>query len=382
MREPFFQRDKAIYAPRFGAYSLYEYLRPLWNTQVIVNETCMAVGEEAMPLLYSPSRILSVQSYNLDVTYQEGVDYEVTEKGLARVPTGTIPHFTLEEYYIPEPNDEWVKLKVEPSKAWRYIPTREYLYFGESDTFTSRQVAVTYETEEAWNGFVPEDSSHLLPRAIEKLESGEGLHILFYGDSITHGCNASGVSEREKPMPQMPGYGGLVSDYLREVYGCPVTYTNTAVCGHSSTQGLEELEQRVISYAPDVVILAFGANDRPPFTLEQHEENMRNMIRRIHEALPDAEILLVSPMSPNPEIVWWFAEPHVQFWEGEKHLTEEFPFVAQANMTLLHLDILKHKRYFDMTGNNVNHPTDFLQRVYAQVVLTAILGKRYLEMYE
>ena len=376
------QDKKGLYAPRFGANSLYDYLRPIWNTKRIVNETCMSVGEEAMPLLYAPSRILSVQSYNLDTTYQEGVDYEVCEGKLVRLPQGNIPYFALEEYYIPAPNNEWIKLKVEPSKAWRYLPDREYLYFGESDTFTSRQVVVTYETQDAWCGFVPEDSAHLFPRTHAKLKSGEGLHILFYGDSITYGCNASGVSEKEKPLPQMPGYGGLVATFLKETYGCPITYTNTAVCGHNSRQGLDEVESRVIAHAPDLVVLAFGANDRAPFTLAEHETCAREMITRIHAALPNTEILLVSPITPNPEIEWWCGEQHTEFWKGHKRLAEEFPFVAQANVTLLHLDVLKRKRYFDLTGNNVNHPTDFLHRIYAQTVLAAILGNGYTALYE
>ena len=34
-----------------------------------------------------------------------------------------------------------------------------------------------------------------------------------------------------------------------------------------------------------------------------------------------------------------------------------------------------------MTGNNVNHPNDFIIRVYAQAVLTALLGNDFLEDY-
>ena len=32
------------------------------------------------------------------------------------------------------------------------------------------------------------------------------------------------------------------------------------------------------------------------------------------------------------------------------------------------------KRYRDMTGNNINHPNDFIARVYAQVILKRLLG--------
>ena len=36
--------------------------------------------------------------------------------------------------------------------------------------------------------------------------------------------------------------------------------------------------------------------------------------------------------------------------------------------------ILEKKRYYDMTGNNVNHPNDFMARVYAQTIIKTILG--------
>ena len=38
-----------------------------------------------------------------------------------------------------------------------------------------------------------------------------------------------------------------------------------------------------------------------------------------------------------------------------------------------HDHILRRKRYFDMTGNNVNHPNDFLARLMAQTVVATVL---------
>ena len=43
----------------------------------------------------------------------------------------------------------------------------------------------------------------------------------------------------------------------------------------------------------------------------------------------------------------------------------------------MHQSILEHKRYRDMTGNNVNHPNDFLARVYAQTILQTIAGEDF-----
>jgi len=37
-------------------------------------------------------------------------------------------------------------------------------------------------------------------------------------------------------------------------------------------------------------------------------------------------------------------------------------------MTSVHGELLRHKAYQDMTGNNINHPNDYLARWYAQVI--------------
>lgn len=43
--------------------------------------------------------------------------------------------------------------------------------------------------------------------------------------------------------------------------------------------------------------------------------------------------------------------------------------MAIADITSVHLQLLETKAYRDMTGNNINHPNDFLTRIYAQVIM-------------
>ncbi len=46
------------------------------------NETVLMVGEnDCAPLLYKPERIISVRNYGLDIEYERGKDYEITENG-------------------------------------------------------------------------------------------------------------------------------------------------------------------------------------------------------------------------------------------------------------------------------------------------------------
>lgn len=140
---------------------------------------------------------------------------------------------------------------------------------------------------------------------------------------------------------------------------------------------MENLDTGVISRAPDAVFLGLGMNDGA-LTPTQHIKNIRMMIERIWSALPDTEICLVTPMLANSEVQGFYcrqAEFEFEYLklledcrkEGQKKL-------CVANVTKLHKQLLEYKRYYDMTGNNVNHPNDFLSRVYAQTVFQTICG--------
>ena len=46
-----------------------------------------------------------------------------------------------------------------------------------------------------------------------------------------------------------------------------------------------------------------------------------------------------------------------------------------------HADILTRKRYYDGTSNNVNHPNDFICRLYAQTILYTLCGDYTADLY-
>ena len=39
-----------------------------------------------------------------------------------------------------------------------------------------------------------------------------------------------------------------------------------------------------------------------------------------------------------------------------------------ADVTNTHEGVLTRKKFYDFTGNNINHPNDFLNRVYSQTL--------------
>ena len=81
----------------------------------------------------------------------------------------------------------------------------------------------------------------------------------------------------------------------------------------------------------------------------------------------------------NPEIVLGDASYQAEYAEVLYELERAGKAgsrggVVVGDMTAIHQQLLKTKRFFDMTANNVNHPNDFLIRAYAQLVTTLLIA--------
>ncbi len=74
---------------------------------------------------------------------------------------------------------------------------------------------------------------------------------------------------------------------------------------------------------------------------------------------------MIAPMLPNPDAI----QAGIQGQYKAELLKLCKPGVALADIAGVHAELLKHKTYQDMTGNNVNHPNDYLARWYAQVLV-------------
>lgn len=352
---------------------LKDYLKPFWKSARIVNETLMFVGkDDEGVLLFEPKRILSVKDYRLEKEYVENVDYKIDGKKFFRL-SDSIPYWNEQEYYAPSFEHYAIGAKTEICER---MGGKRYLRYGEGDTFTKMQLAVTYTHDDVWDGPVPDAKTEKFYRVINKLRGGQPCKFLFYGDSISTGCNASGTQQGGEIPPFMPPFPELVCDYLQQKYPSKIELINTSVGGMNTAWGRDNLDERVIAYAPDLVFIAFGMND-PATPQDDYRAMIKEMIERIHSSLPRTEIMLVSSIMPNNEAdEFWFANQCV-FREDLAMIENDYSYVGFADVTEMHGHILKVKRYRDMTANNINHPNDFGHRLYAQTILTTLLGNEF-----
>ncbi len=384
---------------KYDTFDLNTYMTPIWDGRVVYNETVMFVGmDDQASLLYTPDEILSVRSYDLKTVYEQGKDYDVVDGKLVLLEGTSIPVMPFEQYYHEK------EIPGMPAQLQVKLDGKKYfVYWGEGETMTKWQIAVTYVHDQYWEGFVPKTSDQFT-KLISKLEKGEDVTMMFYGDSITFGATSSSGANIH---PYAPPYTQMFTRYLAQKYGYTIkyidtkltgtctpptqdtvfgtngtiTYINTAVGGWTSANGTQEFDKYVKPYVDeygcDFFALAFGMNDagNSPKT---EKKAIKKIADQLYDIAPEAEVLLVATMIPNPEAInGWYGNQHrfeAVFEELAADYVKDGKACGVACMTSMSQRILENKRFRDHTGNNINHPNDFLGRLYAQVVYETVIG--------
>lgn len=389
--------DGPVNIGTYDQFDLDTYMSPIWSGRVVHNETVMFIGmDDSVKLLYPADEIISVRSYDLKTEYVKGVDYDYQGGYIYPLEGTKMPVISLEKYYNGQ-----AFAGITLQTKYNGKPTNTY--WGEGTAMTMYQVAVTYKHSSFWQGYDVECSADKYEGVINKLKNGEDVTIMFYGDSITNGASAS---EQTGLSPRMPTYPRLITMYLAEKYGYTVhyvqtglsgaftppakddvfgtngtiTYVNPSVGGWTCQLGINNYDTYVRpfidKYGCDLFLLAYGMNDNPNGTKTENRL-CKTIIDKVVEQNSDVNVMLVATMVPNPNAIGWYGT-QATFEKGFKQLadsyTEKGVPTAVACMTSMSLSVLETKRFNDYTGNNINHPNDFMARIYAQVIIETLVG--------
>lgn len=347
--------------PRY--INLDQYMQPFLTADTIHDELIMPIKRgDAAPngsLLFPVRQVLSVRDTYLGTVYEEGVDWIWEGQRIVLPASSRIPYFEAEELVYGE-------LKEGMSQGGSVPGT--YVLFSEGELLRSRQLAVTYVPErrgsETARRLPP--PAQQLSRTMSRLAAGESLRVVFWGNSIEVGANSSGF---QHVPPFMPNWAELFVRQLRRHFGAPVSYRNLAVGGQTAAWGAEHAGQ-VIGERPDLVVIGFGMNDGTfGVPVDVFAGQVQAMIEAVREQHPHCEFIVVTPMLANPAAI----QHNLQAAYRPALLELEGAGVAIADLTYWHAWLLTHKAYEDMTGNNINHPNDYLSRWYAQVLAALLI---------
>ncbi len=386
--------------PEFSyVYGAEQTVTPYWENEedgytVIYNEVVTPIrygdAETATGYLaYEPYEIISVRDYTLEKEYGEG-DYTVDGNAITVSADGSMPYIC----------NEWLDFKNIPDnfKDFMVETPSEYVDKGgtnkgkhvisEGSLTRTNNLCVTYayKSSEQELGFdVPEYSPENFARFLGKLEKGEPVRILVFGDSIFTGASASSVVGFE---PGLPAFFDLIRSELAQRYydgdESKISVDNESVGATTSEWGAQQVESGAFDASGyDIVMVSFGMNDGTlKVSSKTYVSNMTKIVNAIREKSPGADFVVVGPFTPNPKSV--FSGNHSAYVEPMQAACEELnkegsgcTYFSMYEMTTA---ILKNKQknnpedgryqYVDISANYTNHPNDFTVRLYAGSILS------------
>lgn len=384
------------------SYTQKEVITPFWENEtggytVVYNEVVTPIryakAETATGYLaYEPYAIISVRDHTLQKEYGEE-DYTLEGNAITVRADGSMPYIA----------DEWLDNKNIPEEFSDSVVEggTKYTDFGgtnfgkhvisEGSLTRTNHLCVTYayKSSEQETGFaMPEYAPEKAAGFLTKLERGEAVKILVFGDSIFTGASASSVVGFE---PNLPAFFDLIKTELAaRYYGgdeSKITLVNESVGGTVSEWGAAQVESEAFDASGyDFVMIGFGMNDGSlKVPVSEYTGNVGKIVEGIRAKSPDADFLVVGSFIPNPKSV--FSGIHDEYIGPTATLCEELNSetsgCAYLSMYEMTEAILKAKQknnpkdaryqYIDVSSNYTNHPNDFTVRLYAGAILSTFV---------
>lgn len=326
--------------------NLNEYMKPFWRSDTIFNETVMlySVNGKAAEgkLLFIPSKILSVQKFDLSTRYQANTDYTLNGRVLTRTPNSRMP-YRADTSFDRKKDLAWFSLK-------------------------SQWVVVTYIHQDKWTGPIPSYKGDKMPALMAKLKAKRPVKIVAFGMSITRGMD---VSSYDTVPPYMPTYVDLFARELRKKYRYnDIKLYNAGLPGAAVDWGAQYADKYINPLNPDLVIVDFGMNDFWRITPEQFKGYIQTIVDKAKAKNSTVEFVLLSNMKFDPDYIldsdktktWYQAN-----MEGYSKVLKELEKTGMINLDMTALsDVIYHLKKAKDCIENPLHPNDYMARWYAQ----------------
>lgn len=190
---------------------------------------------------------------------------------------------------------------------------------SKTDNFISDMIkasGIEINEEEITNSVYNLGNRFRLAKLMEKAKSGKELTLAFFGGSITAGASAGTL-----PLPESNikttfntsdnTYLHWVCRWFKEMFACPVKMINAGIGATDTPYAVHRMNEDVLSYNPDLVILEWSVNDGAQFLYKQgtYEAMLRNFIKS------DAAIIMLSLCTRTGDSSQALQEPIAKFYD-------------------------------------------------------------------
>ena len=382
---------------------------PYWynktgNETIIYNEIVTPIrydnSSEAVGFLtYTPTEIISVKNYSMEITYNQN-QYTLSGNKISFPYNNGLPYL----------QDQWLDGKNIPLQ-YNDGSIIEVTYNDNGGTNEGKHVVcenamtrtnflvVTYKynhTEQPLGFNTPTYSPQNFPNLLKKLNNAEPIKILVFGDSISVGASASSMMGF---APYTPTWFDQIKNFLANRYyggdSSKITLVNASRGGVSSSWGVEQIENNKFDKNNyDLVFIGYGMNDGSlSHNATMFKNNISSILTELRKSSPKADFVIIGTFMANPKSI--FAGNHSSYMPLLEQIANDFNFISEngynnqsgctfINMWDISQGILNKKQanntnndtryqYMDISANYTNHPNDFMIRLYAGAILSAFV---------
>ena len=214
---------------------------------------------------------------------------------------------------------------------------------------------------EAEKGAINRGNWYRIKECMKRAQKGESLKVGFLGGSITQGCLSS--------TPETC-YAYLVYEWWKKKFPmAEFTYINAGIGGTTSQFGVSRVDEHVLKYEPDFVLIEFAVNDD---NTEFFKETYEGLIRKVWSDKCNPAVLLMNNVryddGQNAE------EIHLEV--AEKY---RLPMVSMKSTIWPEVEAGRIPNR-DITPDDL-HPNDAGHELVARVI-TTFLDKIFSELNE
>lgn len=209
----------------------------------------------------------------------------------------------------------------------------------------------------------------------EMLNNDKVSNITLLGDSITSGVGVpshyvppenkiifdNGEEEFKESALTTKSWANDLRNYVNQPKFGDITFVNKGIGGKSGSWALENIDY-LLEDQEDVVFVMYGTNDRTQGTLDDYEQNIRELLEIVYER-SNYMVVMSPPPSANDYYEFYFAPEDID--DVLKRVTKEndYTFISHFDGINKHLEENPDVEYDNLMQTDGAHPIELGYKV-------------------